>query len=44
MAKIEVYDLERKKVGELELASEIFDAPVNEALLYEVVNAQLASR
>ncbi|MCB9707643.1 MAG: 50S ribosomal protein L4 [Myxococcales bacterium] len=44
MAKIEVYDLERKKVGELELAGEIFDAPVNEALLYEVVKAQLASR
>jgi large subunit ribosomal protein L4 len=44
MAKIEVYDLERKKVGELELAQDVFHAPINEALLYEVVKAQLASR
>ncbi len=44
MAKIEVYDLKRKKVGEFELAQEVFYAPINEALLYEVVKAQLASR
>jgi len=44
MAKIDVYDLERKKVGELDLADEVFAAEVKEHLLHEVVVAQLASR
>lgn len=44
MAKIDVFDLERKKVGELDLADEVFAAEVKEHLLHEVVTAQLASR
>jgi len=44
MAKIDVYDLARKKVGELDLADEVFAAEVKEHLLHEVVTAQLASR
>ena len=44
MAKIDVYDLKKKRVGELELSDEVFAAEVNEDLLYEVVKAQLASR
>jgi large subunit ribosomal protein L4 len=43
MAKFDVYDLERKKVSELELADEIFAGEVNEHLFYEVVKAKLAS-
>jgi len=44
MAKIDVYNLDRQKVGELELADEVFAAEVKEHLLHEVVTAQLASR
>lgn len=44
MAKIDVYDLERKKVGEIDLSDEVFAAEVKEHLLHEVVVAQLASR
>lgn len=44
MAKVTVYNLEKKNVGELELADDIFGSEVNEALFYEVVKAQLASR
>jgi len=44
MAKIKVYDLNRKNVGELDLSDDVFGAEVNEYLLYEVVKAQLASR
>jgi large subunit ribosomal protein L4 len=43
MAKFDVYDLERKKVSELELADEVFAGEVNEHLFYEVVKAKLAS-
>ena len=44
MAKVNVYTLKRESVGELELADEIFGADVNEALIYDVLKAQLASR
>ncbi len=44
MAKIDVFNLDRQKVGELELADEVFAAEVKEHLLHEVVAAQLASR
>ena len=44
MAKVNVYNLKRESVGELELADEIFGADVNEALIYDVLKAQLASR
>jgi len=44
MAKVSVYNLQRKNVGELELSDEVFGADVNEALLHDVVKSQLASR
>lgn len=44
MAKVPVYNLRRENVGELELADDVFAGEVNEALFYEVVKAQLASR
>ena len=44
MAKIDVYNLERQKVGEIELADAVFATDVKEQLLHEVVVAQLASR
>jgi large subunit ribosomal protein L4 len=43
MAKFDVYDLEKKKVGELDLADAVFAGEVNEHLFYEVVKAKLAS-
>ena len=44
MAKVKVYNLKRESVGELELADDVFGADVNEALIYDVLKAQLASR
>ena len=44
MAKVHVYNLDREKVGELDLADYVFGGEVNEALFYDVVKAQLASR
>jgi len=44
MPKVKVYDLDRNDVGELELSDRVFDATVNEALFYDVLKAQLASR
>ncbi len=43
MPKLDVYNLKREKVGELELADEVFGAEIKEHLLHEVVTAQLAS-
>jgi large subunit ribosomal protein L4 len=44
MAKIDVYNLKREKVGDIDLADEVFAAEVKEHLFQEVVVAQLASR
>ena len=44
MPKVEVVDLNNKKVGEVELADAVFSAPVNEALLYEAVRHYLAGK
>jgi large subunit ribosomal protein L4 len=44
MAKLDVYNLKREKVGELELADEVFGAEVKEHLVHEVVVAQLSTR
>jgi large subunit ribosomal protein L4 len=44
MPVVDVYDLNNRKVGELELADEVFGAEVNEALLYEAVRHYLACR
>jgi large subunit ribosomal protein L4 len=43
MAKIDVFNIKREKVGELDLADEVFGAEVKEHLVHEVVVAQLAS-
>ena len=43
MAKFDVYDLEKNKVSEIELADAVFAGDVNEHLFYEVVKAKLAS-
>ncbi len=43
MAKFDVYDLDKNKVSELELADAVFAGEVNEHLFYEVVKAKLAS-
>src|ERR1700690_1386152 len=37
MPTVDVVDLNNQKVGELELADDVFGAEVNEALLYEAV-------
>jgi len=44
MATIDVINLEKQKVGTIDLPDEIVNAPVDEHLFYEVVKAQLASR
>ncbi len=44
MAKVDVFNFKREKVGELELADEVFGTEVKEHLFQEVVTAQLASR
>jgi large subunit ribosomal protein L4 len=42
--KVVVYNLKKEKVGELELADEVFAAEIKEHLFHEVVTAQLASQ
>lgn len=44
MPHLDVYDIERKKVGEIDLSDEIFGAEVKEHLIHEVVKMQLANR
>ena len=44
MAKVNVFNLKHEKVGEVDLADEVFAAEVKEHLFHEVVTAQLASR
>jgi large subunit ribosomal protein L4 len=44
MPKVDVIDLNNKKVGEVELADAVFAADVNEALLYEAVRHYLAGK
>jgi large subunit ribosomal protein L4 len=44
MAKVSVYNLQKKSVGEFELADDVFGVEVNEGLIYDVLKAQLASR
>lgn len=42
MPKVDVFDLQNNKVGEVELSDSVFAAPVNESLLYEAVRHYLA--
>lgn len=44
MPKLDVYNLKREKVGELDLSDEVFATEVKEHLLHEVVVSQLASQ
>src|SRR5215471_16955909 len=44
MPKVDVFNLKREKVGELDLSDDVFGAEVKEQLFYEVVKAQLASQ
>ncbi len=44
MPVADVYDIEKKKVSEIELSDAVFGAELNEAVLYEVVKMQMASR
>lgn len=44
MPLVNVYDIEFKKVSEIELNDAVFGADVNEALLHEVVRMQMAAR
>ncbi|MGZ3417229.1 MAG: 50S ribosomal protein L4 [Polyangiales bacterium] len=42
--KFDVFNLKREKTGEIDLADAVFGSEVKEALFYDVVKAQLASR
>jgi large subunit ribosomal protein L4 len=44
MAKIDVFDLQNKKVGEVEVSDSVFAAPVNENLIYESIRHHLAGQ
>jgi large subunit ribosomal protein L4 len=44
MPTVDVIDLANQKVGAVELADEVFGAPLNEDLLYEAVRHYLAGR
>ncbi len=44
MAKVDVVDWENKKVGQVDLSSEIFEQPVKKSVLHSVIRWQLASR
>ena len=44
MPSITLFDKTGKDVGNVELSDELFAAPVNEAVLHQVVTAQLAGR
>src|SRR5271166_747727 len=44
MPSVDVFDLNNEVVGTLELADDVFDAPVNKNLLYEAVRHSQAAR
>ncbi len=44
MAVVDLYNMQREKVGEIELPDNIFGVPVKKHVLHEVVVAQLARR
>jgi large subunit ribosomal protein L4 len=44
MATFDVFNMQREKVGSIDLSDEVFGAEVKEHLFYEVVKAQLASK
>ncbi len=44
MSLADVFDIEKKKVAQVELSDAVFGAEVNEATIYDVVKMQLACR
>lgn len=44
MALVDVFDIKKNKVGQLELNDSVFDADVKEYLIHEAVKVQLANR
>jgi len=44
MAVADVFNIEKQKVAQVELSDAVFGAEVNEAIVYDVVKMQLASR
>ncbi len=44
MAKVDVLDWDKKKVGSAELPADVFEQPVKKAVLHSLVKWQLASR
>lgn len=44
MPHLDVFDIEKKKVGEIDLSEDLFGSEVNEHLIQEVVKMQLANR
>lgn len=44
MPTVDIYNIKREKVAELELGDKVFGAEVNEAAIYDVVRMQLAAR
>jgi large subunit ribosomal protein L4 len=44
MATIDIYDIDKNKVGEMDLNDEVFNVEVKEYLLHEAVKVQLANR
>lgn len=44
MSKLDVYNIDGEKVGELELVKEVFDAEIKEYAVHQVVVAQLANK
>jgi len=44
MTTVDVYNLEKEKISDLELNDDIFNVPVKKHVLHQVVLAQLASR
>jgi len=44
MAVADVFDIEKKKVAQVELNDAIFGAEVNEAVVYDVIKMQMAAR
>ncbi len=44
MATIDIYDIEKNKIGEMDLNDTVFNAEVREHLLHEAVKVQLANR
>ncbi|MEJ2588825.1 MAG: 50S ribosomal protein L4 [Deltaproteobacteria bacterium] len=44
MTRLDVYNIEKEKVAEIELAPRVFDVPIKSHVLHQVVVSQLANR